>query len=484
MSDQDWKPLLDDLERRSAAARAMGGAERLARRRQSAGRLDARQRIDALLDAGSFRELGTLVGGEAAPADAFVAGSGAIDGRPVLVGAEDFTVQGGSIGLGTHAKRLRLAQLAAQERAPLVLLLEGAGERASNALERYPHAPNDLQALAALSGRVPIVAIVMGSSAGHGALAVPLADYALMVEGAALFAAGPPLVAAATGEQVDREALGGAHMHASESGVVHDVAVSDADALALARRYLSYFPANAWQWPPLAGPGPDTGERRLDAILELIPADPRKPYDARALVALVADAGSVLELQARFGASVVTALARLAGEPVAVVANQPLVRAGAIDRDGADKAARFLDVTGAFHLPAIFLTDTPGVMVGTAAERSGALRAGARMFAAQTRARGPKLHVTLRKAYGFGSSIMAMNPFDGQTLVLALPGASLAAMPGSDVQPGPWSAAETMAYDQVVDPRELRNALLEGLRLARGRRGAARAPVARVGIRP
>jgi acetyl-CoA carboxylase carboxyltransferase component len=192
----------------------------------------------------------------------------------------------------------------------------------------------------------------------------------------------------------------------------------------------------------------------------------------------------VLELQARFGASVVTALARLAGEPVAVVANQPLVRAGAIDRDGADKAARFLDVTGAFHLPAIFLTDTPGVMVGTAAERSGALRAGARMFAAQTRARGPKLHVTLRKAYGFGSSIMAMNPFDGQTLVLALPGASLAAMPGSDVQPGPWSAAETMAYDQVVDPRELRNALLEGLRLARGRRGAARAPVARVGIRP
>src|SRR5262245_41180279 len=208
----------------------MGGRERLARQ-HGGGRLDARKRLDALLDLGSFHELGALVGGEAAPADAFVAGWGASDGRPVLVGAEDFSVRGGSIGLGTHAKRVRLAGLAWQERAPLVLLLEGGGERASNALERYPHAPNDLQALAALSGRVPIVAVVMGASAGHGALAAPLADYVLMVEGAALFAAGPALVEAATGERVDREALGGARLHTAQSGVVHDVAASDAEAL-------------------------------------------------------------------------------------------------------------------------------------------------------------------------------------------------------------------------------------------------------------
>jgi acetyl-CoA carboxylase carboxyltransferase component len=480
----------------------MGGPERLARQR-SAGRLDARQRIAALLDAGSFRELGALVGGEPAPADAFVAGYGSIDGRPALVGAEDFTVRGGSIGLGTHAKRVRLASLAGQERAPLVLLLEGGGERATNALEHYPHAPNDLQALAALSGRVPIVAVVMGASAGHGALAVPLADYALMVEGAALFAAGPALVAAATGERVDLETLGGASVHAGGSGVVHDVAASDAEALERARRYLSYLPSNAWQWPPLAISGPDTGERCLDEILDLIPADPRKAYDARDVVALCADAGSVLEIEARFGPSMLTAFARLGGEPLAVVANQPLVRAGAIDREGAEKAARFLEVADSFHLPLLFLADTPGVMVGSAAERGGALRAGARLFAAQSRARSAKLHVTLRKAFGFGSSIMAMNPFDAQMLVLALPGASLGAMPASAAgsiagrgggaelearlaaaQAGPWSAAASMAYDDVIDPRELRNALLAALRLARGRRCGAPEPIARVGIRP
>ena len=500
MSDEGWKPLLEDLERRVAVAQAMGGAERLARQR-SGGRLDARQRVAALLDAGSFREIGALVGGEALPADAFVAGHGSIDGRPVLVGAEDFTVRGGSIGLGTHAKRVRVASLAGQERAPLVLLLEGGGERASNAFERYPYAQSDLQALAALSGRVPLVAAVMGSSAGHGALAAPLADYALMVEGAALFAAGPGLVEAATGERVDREALGGARLHGRESGVVHDVVASDAEALERVRAYLSYLPSNAWGWPPLVE-GSDTAERRLDAILDAIPADPRKGYDVRAVIELCADAESALEIQAGYGTALVTVFARLGGEPVAVVANQPRVRAGAIDREGADKAARFVELSDSFHLPLLFLADTPGVMAGRAAERAGALRAGARLFAAQSRARGPKLHVTLRKAYGFGSSIMAMNPFDAQTLVLALPGASLAAMPaagagallrGGDeekerglafAEAGPWSAAASMAYDAVIDPRELRNALLAALRLARGRRCAPAEPVARIGIRP
>jgi acetyl-CoA carboxylase carboxyltransferase component len=502
----DWGALLEDLERRRARARAMGGPEKLARQR-AAGRMDARQRVDALLDAGSFRELGTLVGGlargdlPAVAADAFVCGMGTIDGRPVLVGSEDFTSRGGSIGPGTHAKRVRLARLAAQERVPLVMMLEGAGERVTNALERHAYAPNDLQALADLSGLVPTVCIAMGASAGHGALTAPLMDFVVIVEGAALFSAGPPLVRASIGEEVTKEELGGARLHAEESGVVQNAAKSEAEAIELARRYLAYFPSNAWELPPRQVP-PAEGERGLDEILELLPRNDREAYDMRRIVELLADSDSVLELQPDYGTSMLTLLARLAGQPVAVLANQPLVQAGAIDREAADKGAHFLEVAGAFHLPVVFLADNPGVMAGSAAERSGALRAAARLFSAQAKLRSPKLHVTLRKAFGFGSSIMAMNPFDRQTLTLALPGATLGAMPATgggsaaradaELQQrlqtsetsGPYATADTMGYDEVIDPRELRNALLGAVRLTSRRGARSVGPARRRGIRP
>ncbi|HZB72486.1 MAG TPA: carboxyl transferase domain-containing protein [Acidimicrobiales bacterium] len=483
---EDWPERLEDLAARRAAATAMGGEERLARQR-AGGRLDARARVERLCDPGTFVELGALVGGAgdpAVPADGLVAGHGLVDGRPVLVGAEDFTVQGGSIGIGTHAKRHRLASLAGQERVPLVLLLDGAGERASNAGQRYPRAPNDLQALVAISGLVPTVAAVLGPSAGHGALSAPLMDHVVMVEGASLFSAGPPLVARATGEQVTPEQLGGVDVHAEVSGVAHDAVPDEGAALARVRAWLSYLPSNAWLRPPVSSGG-DTGARRVEALYELVPTDNRRPYDVRPVVEAVVDEGSVLELSVRFGAPMITALARLGGRPVAVVANQPAVRAGAVDRDAADKAAHFLDVAAAYHLPVLFLADNPGVLAGTAAERSGALRAAARLYAAQARVRAPKLHVTLRKAYGFGSSVMAMNPFDGQTVTLALPGAELAAMPSSAGGPPPvYRTADTMGYDDVVDPAELRNALLAALRLASARLTGPVEPVASTGVRP
>ena len=483
---EGWPDRVDDLAARRRAAAAMGGDERLARQR-AGGRLDARARVARLCDEGTFVELGALVGAAGEPplpADGLVAGHGLIDGRPVLVGAEDFTVQGGSIGIGTHAKRHRLASLAGQERVPLVLLLDGAGERASNATSRYPRAPNDLQALVAISGLVPTVAAVLGPSAGHGALSAPLMDHVVMVEGASLFSAGPPLVARATGEQVTPEELGGVDVHAAVSGVAHDAVPDDAAALDRVRAWLSYLPSNAWQRPPVAAGG-DAGPRRVEALYDLVPPDNRRPYDIRPVVEAVVDAGSVLELSARFGASMLTAFARLGGQAVAVVANQPAVRAGAVDRDAADKAAHFLDVAAAFHLPVLFLADNPGVLAGTVAERSGVLRAAARLYAAQARVRAPKLHVTLRKAYGFGSSVMAMNPFDAQTVTLALPGAELAAMPSSSGGPPPvYRTADTMGYDHVVDPAELRNALLSALRLASVRLTGPVEPVASTGIRP
>jgi methylmalonyl-CoA decarboxylase subunit alpha len=488
----DWQPLLDDLEARRAAARAMGGAERLAAHRRG-GRLDARARLDALFDPGTFVELGTLVGSvhrgviPPVPADGLVAGHGLIDGRPVVAGAEDFTVMGGSIGHGTAAKRQRLAELAGQERVPLVMCLEGAGARAQNAFERRGRAPNDLQTLARLSGLVPTVCLVMGASAGHGALTAPLMDLVVMVEGAALFSAGPPLVQAAIGETVTKEELGGTGIHTAISGVAHNAAADDRDALALARRYLRYFPSSAWEHPP-AMPNEDVGPRAVDELVGLIPADPRRGYDVRPVVEVLCDRGSVLEIQPAYGRAVVTALASLGGVAVAVVANQPAVKAGSIDADASDKAAHFLGVVGAFHLPVVFLADNPGVLAGTAAERSGILRHAARMFAAQARVRSPKLHVTLRKAYGFGSSLMAMNPFDDQTVSLALPGARLGAMPAAagaeaagvdgDTKAvlehaevgGAYSSADTMSYDEVVAPAELREALLAALRLTAPRR--------------
>jgi methylmalonyl-CoA decarboxylase subunit alpha len=507
MSESDWKPLLHDLDERRAAAAAMGGDERLARQR-AGDRLDARARVAELLDPDTFVELGELVGSvqrgatPAAPADGLIAGHGTIAGRPVLVGAEDFTVMGGSIGLGNASKRHRLAQLAEQERVPLVMLLDGAGERAQNAFERRGRGPNDLQALAELSGLVPTVAVVMGPSAGHGALTAPLMDFGVMVEGAAVFSAGPPLVKAATGEDVGKEELGGAAVHTGTSGVVHNGVPDDRAALTLVRRYLSYFPSSAWERPPRADVAGDAGRRPLDQILDLVPADPRKGYDVRPVLDLAFDRESVLEIQPAFGAAIVTALAHLGGDVVAVVANQPAVKAGAIDADGADKAARFLDVADAFHLPVVFLADNPGVLAGSAAERAGILRHAARMFAAQHRVRSPKLHVTLRKAYGFGSSLMAMNPFDGQTITLAFPGARLGAMPAesganaagleADTRDllahaelgGAYSAADTMSYDAVIDPRELRNALLDALRLASARLTGPVEPRAPRGILP
>jgi acetyl-CoA carboxylase carboxyltransferase component len=494
-----WGPALDEIGRRKAEALAMGGQTRLDRQRER-GRLNARERLAALFDPGTFFEIGALVGTTEqppVPGDAFVAGSGRIDGRPALAGAEDVTVLGGSIGSGAADKRYRLCQLARQERVPLVMMLEGAGHRVTNPASG--RRPGDLMGLAELSGTVPMLCLVLGASAGHGALTAPLCDFAVMTETASIFAAGPPLVKSATGEDVTKEVLGGPQVAAARSGVVHNVVADDVEAIALARRYLGYFPLNAWEPPPRRC-GPDEGPRRLEELLALIPPDPRRPYPIRPVLETLADDGELLEVQPGFGRSIVTALARLGGRSVAIVANNPSVLAGAIDSSAADKAAHFLEVAGAFGLPCIFLADNPGVLAGTRAEREGILRHAARMFAVQHRLPVPKLHVTLRKAFGFGSSIMAMNPFDGQTITLAFPSITLGALPASsegsaiaDPEERARMAAEQakasitagsrLAYDDVIDPRDLRNTLLAGLSLAEGREPAPRSP-GRTGILP
>jgi acetyl-CoA carboxylase carboxyltransferase component len=246
----------------------------------------------------------------------------------------------------------------------------------------------------------------------------------------------------------------------------------------------------------------DTGPRLVPEVLDIIPRDGRRVYDMRDVVDVVVDQSSWFEVQPEFGRTVVCALAHLGGHPVAVVANQPKVMAGSIDVDGADKAARFITVADSFHLPLVFLADNPGVLPGTASERRGILRSGARMFAAQTAATAPKFEVTLRKAYGFGSMVMGMIGFDGQSAVFAFPGATMGAMGAaamsrsrkSDVDEAEmlrdmeleasYRSAGTLGFDELIDPREIRNMLLHSLERAMFQRQVAAEPVARIGITP
>ena len=267
------------------------------------------------------------------------------------------------------------------------------------------------------------------------------------------------------------------------------------------RAYLSYFPSSAWSYPPHEDTG-DLAPRAVPELLELIPRNGRQVYDMRGVLDVVFDAGTCFEVQPGYGPSMLCTLARLGGHPVAVVANQPLVLAGSIDADGAEKAAHFITVADSFHLPLIFLSDNPGVMPGRASEQDGILRKGARMYAAQTLATTPKVEVTIRKAYGFGSMVMGMLPFDGQSGIFAFPGATMGAMGagamsrarGSDDDEAEllrtmeveasFTSARSLGFDELLDPRELRNVLLHSIDRALHRRQASPEPVARIGILP
>ncbi|MFZ0903621.1 MAG: carboxyl transferase domain-containing protein [Mycobacterium sp.] len=493
----DWQETLDDLDRRRQRTRALGGAERLAKHRGK-GKLDARARIDHLLDPGTFREIGTMVGGEIA-ADGIIVGSGLINGSPVMLGAEDFTTMAGSIGPGGNSKRYRIAELALRDKIPLVMLLEGAGFRPTGG--HYGRSPTDLLAQAQCSGRVPTVAAVLGPSAGHGALVAPVCDFRIMSRQGAIFTAGPPVVKESTGEDISKEDLGGPDV-ALPSGVIHNVAEDDETVLDDVRRYLSYFPPSAWSYPSSLPPDDTSEPRQTPELLDIVSRDNRRIYDIRAVLDVIFDRPDWFEVQPQFGKAIICALAHLGGHPVAVVANQPQVLAGSIDADAADKAAHFIMVADSFHLPIVFLADNPGMLPGSRSERSGVLRAGARMFAAQTAVTTLKLHLTLRKAYGFGSMVMSLLSFDHQVATLAYPGATMGAMSaaalskashaGEDLSAklrdaelqASYRSAEHMGFDELIDPRETRDALRASLQRGLSSRQAAAEPVSRTVIMP
>jgi acetyl-CoA carboxylase carboxyltransferase component len=328
-----------------------------------------------------------------------------------------------------------------------------------------------------------------------------MSDFCVMTQQASIFTAGPPVVKQSIGEDVSKEDLGGPTV-AITSGLVHNLTGDDAEALAQIRRYLSYFPSSAWGYATRR-PEDETALPRLTPeLVDLVPRDNRRLYDMRRAIDAIVDTKDWLEIQPTFGTAMICALAHLGGHPIAIVANQPKVMAGSIDAKAADKAARFITVADSFHLPLVFLADNPGMMPGTRSEQAGVLRSGARMYAAQSMVTSPKLEVTFRKAYGFGSMVMAMAPFDSQTGTFAFPGATMGAMGagamGSAINAdadqaeslrraeltASYRSAEGLGFDELIDPRQTRNALLDALTRGLWARQEPAAPVSRIGVLP
>jgi acetyl-CoA carboxylase carboxyltransferase component len=406
-----WEPELDELRRREELARQMGGEERVARQHAS-GRLTVRERIERLFDPGSFHETGAIAGqgtyedGELTgfvPAN-MVVGQGRIGGRRAALQGDDFTVRGGAADAAIWQKMVWAERLAHDFRIPLVRLVDGTGGGGSvKSLETMgftyvPFVPGWDLTVANLS-RVPVVAAALGPVAGLGAARVVASHFSVIVrDRAQLFVAGPPVVAAAMGEAPDKEALGGARTQTT-AGAVDNEAADEDDALDQIRRFLSYLPDNVWEAPPGLSPT-DPADRREQSLLSIVPRDRRKPYRVRQILDAVFDRGSLLELGARHGRSVVTALARLGGRPAGVLASDPRFHGGGMTAAASDKLVRLVDTCDQFRVPIVNFVDQPGFVIGTEAERQGTIRRGTRAMFASYQATVPWVSVLVRKVYG------------------------------------------------------------------------------------
>ncbi len=463
-----------ELERRKAAAREMGGPERV-ERQHARGKWDARQRLGRLFDAGSFDEIGVLAAhrgelpeeqGRPSPADGVICGVGRIDGRPVAAAIYDFTVFGGTIGEVGERKVARLRDIALKSRIPMVWLIDSAGARieASAGIDgrriaSFADTGYLFREQVVLSGVVPQVAAMMGPGAAGTAYIPALADFVPMVQGTSSIAIGGPyLVESTVGEKIGEEELGGSKVHTAVSGVA-DLEVSDDEAcLQAVRDYLSFFPSHCEEAPPLR-PCADPIDRRDEALLDLVPESPRRAFDMRKLVRVLADDGRFFEIKAAWAKNLVTGLARVGGRPVGVVASNSMYYGGALDVNASDKAARFVNLCDAFRIPLLFLQDVPGFMVGSKVEQQGIIRHGAKMMYAVASATVPKITVVVRKGYGAGYYVMCGRAFEPD-LIVAWPGAEISVM-GPE---GMVAIAGRKMLEAAEDPAALKAELAEGLR--------------------
>jgi acetyl-CoA carboxylase carboxyltransferase component len=454
------KSLEEALER----ARA-GGPERHREKSAQQGKLPVRERIARLVDQGSFAEEALLANWEndGFGADGVVTGMAQVAGRPVCVMANDPTVKAGSWGPKTVEKIIRIQEQAYRHLVPMVYLVDSAGARITDQVQMFPGrrgAGRIFHTQVRMSGVVPQVCVLFGPSAAGGAYIPSFCDVVIMRDGnASMYLGSPRMAEMVIGEKVSLEEMGGARMHTGVSGVGHFLVKSDEEGIDVAKRYLSFFPTNWRGEPPAAPPAEPVGSGEdAPSIRDLIPADENKPFDMTKLIDALVDEGSFLEVHKRWAKELVVGYARVDGRAVGIVANQPKQRGGVLFVDSADKAARFIWTCNAFNIPLLFLADVPGFMIGTAVERQGIIRHGAKMISAVSEATVPKLSVIVRKAYGAGLYAMAGPAFEPDACI-ALPGARIAVM-------GPQAAINAVYYNQVQaisDPDE-RAAFVEKLR--------------------
>jgi methylmalonyl-CoA decarboxylase subunit alpha len=446
-----------------ATERALsGGPERHREKASVQGKLGVRERIALLVDEGSFAEEALLANWQedGLGADGVVTGVGTVGGRPVALMANDPTVKAGSWGPKTVEKILRIQERAMSLSVPLVYLVDSAGARITEQVQMFPGrrgAGRIFHNQVKLSGVVPQVCVLFGPSAAGGAYIPAFCDVVIMREGnASMYLGSPRMAEMVIGEKVSLEEMGGARMHTGVSGCGHQLVKSDEEGIDTARRYLSYLPGNWQQPPPVATPAtPAVGS---ETIAELIPADENKPFDIKALIEALVDDGSLLEIHPRWARELVVGFARLHGQAIGIVANQPKHKGGVLFGDSADKAARFIATCNAFNVPLLFLADVPGFMIGTQVEREGIIRHGAKMISAVSEATVPKISVIVRKAYGAGLYAMAGPAFEPDCC-LALPSASIAVM-------GPQAAINAVYYNQLqaIDDADERARRTEQLR--------------------
>ena len=446
---------------------AAGGGEKRVQRQHSSGKLTARERIEKLFDTDSFVELDAFVTHRStafgmekteAPGEGVVTGYGTVDGRLVYTAAQDFTVIGGSLGEMHAGKICKAMDLAVKMGAPFVSLNDSGGARIQEGVDALKGYGDIFYRNTMASGVIPQISVIMGPCAGGAVYSPALTDFIFMTEYANMFITGPQVVKSVTGEDVTADQLGGASVHASTSGVAQFVAKTDEECLNMVRRLLSFIPSNNLETTPIV-PTADLPTRTDEALRDIIPDSPNRPYDMRDIITTIVDDHDFFEVQPSYASNIITAFGRLNGRSVGIIANQPKVMAGCLDINASDKASRFIRFCDAFNIPLITFTDTPGYLPGVSQEHGGVIRHGAKLLYAYSEANVPKLTLITRKAYG-GAYIAMCSHHLGADMVFALPNAEIAVM-------GPDGAANIIFKDAIKeaeDPQSMRQEKIDEYR--------------------
>lgn len=440
---------IKDLEARRQKM-ALGGGEKRLQKHREKGKLTARERLNYLLDPESFVELDLFMKHRCvdlgmenteAPGEGIVTGYGTIEGRLVYVASQDFTVLGGSLGEAHAQKLCKVMDLAMRNGAPMICINDSGGARIQEGVDALNGYGSIFYRNTLSSGVIPQISVIMGPCAGGAVYSPALTDFVFMTDkGSQMFITGPQVIKAVTGEDVSMEDLGGASVHNTTSGVAHFMSATDQDCLDQVRRLVGFLPSNNLDASPVVL-SEDLPTRSLERLLELIPAEPNRGYDARELVAEVVDDGEFMEVQPFFAQNMVVGFARLNGQAIGIVANQPKVIAGSLDINASDKAARFIRFCDSFNIPLVTFVDTPGYLPGVGQEYGGIIRHGAKMLYAYSEATVPKMTIIVRKAYG-GAYLAMCSRALGADAVFAYPTAEIAVM-------GPDGAANILYKDEI-----------------------------------